>query len=94
MCLVTEEPEAYAVNQAILLLTKKYFEWRTAVPRRHRDCLGSSSHVCIYEVFVTTYERLQVAELSLTPPLLFEPPPPPPPPQIAGLALGLKDESS
>jgi hypothetical protein len=27
-------------------------------------------------------------ELTLSPPMLFEPPPPPPPPQIAGIFLG------
>ena len=67
---------AVAVNQAKLLLLDKYFEWRAAVPKSHRNRTGEG-HTCLYHVFVETYQTLRVIELSLTPPLLFLPPAPP-----------------
>jgi len=61
-------------------------------PAAHRNLGGSrSSHMCIFQVFEETYQKLKTVELSLTPPMLFlpsPPPPPPPPPQIAGIFLG------
>jgi hypothetical protein len=88
---VSQEPSLVEVNQAKVLLLDKYFEWRSHVPKSHRNRVGPGGHRCIYHVFEQTYEKLKVIELSLTPPLLFLPPPPPPPPptpQIAGLFLG------
>ena len=84
----SKEPEVVSVNQAKILLIDKYFEWRSFVPKNHRNHVGSGGHRCIYHVFEQAYERLKVLELSLTPPMLFLPPPPPPPPQIAGIFLG------
>src|SRR3990172_4786725 len=90
-----EEPSVVSVNQAKVLLLDKYFEWRRFVPQSHRRRLGNTGHCCIYQVFASTYDRLKLVELSLTPPMLFlppPPPPPPPPPQIAGIFLGQLDE--
>jgi hypothetical protein len=84
----SKEPELVSVNQAKVMLIDKYFEWRSYVPKSHRNRVGSSGHRCIYHVFEQDYEQLKILELSLTPPLLFLPPPPPPPPQIAGIFLG------
>jgi hypothetical protein len=94
--LVAHKPDILAINQDKVQLLDKYFEWRSYVPKSHRNRTGSKAgHTCIYHVFSETYNTLKVAELSLTPPLLFlpEPPPPPPPsPQIAGIFLGELDE--
>jgi hypothetical protein len=65
-----------AVNQAKVLLVDKYFEWRAAAPKTHRNRTGDT-HTCLFHVFVETYRTLRAIELSLTPPLLFLPPPPP-----------------
>lgn len=94
---VARQPEIVSVNQAKVLLLDKYFEWRHAVPRSHRNRTGKLGHECIFHVFEQAYERLKVIELALTPPMLFLPapppplPPPPPPPQIAGIFLGELD---
>jgi hypothetical protein len=92
---VTREPGIVSVNQAKVLLLDKYFEWRSVVPKAHRNRIGKSGHVCIFHVFEQTYLTLKTVELSLTPPMLFVPPPPlapPPPPQIAGVFLGELDQ--
>jgi hypothetical protein len=83
-------PTTIGINQKMLLLTKKYFEWRAAVPKAHRDRVGERSHICIFHIFERTFHRLKVLELSLTPPMLFLPTPPPAPvvQAIAGITLG------
>jgi hypothetical protein len=86
----SQGPNLVKVNQAKVLLLDRYFEWRSYVPKSHRNRVGPGGHRCIYHVFEQTYEKLKVIELSLTPPPLFLPPPPPPPPQIAGLFLGME----
>jgi hypothetical protein len=81
--LVLEEargPTQIGVNQKMLLVTKKYFEWRAVVPIGHRDRISKRSHTCIFHVFERTFMQLKALELSLTPPMLFLPPPPAPPP--------------
>lgn len=85
-----------SLNQAKVLLLDKYMQWKASVPKRHRayTASGPNSHICIYHVFETAYDRLRVLELSLTPPMLFlplpplPPPPPPPAPQVMGIFLG------
>src|SRR5689334_4244347 len=69
-------PSALSINQAMLLLLKKYFEWRDAVPHAHRNRAGNTGHVCVYHIFDRGYHRLRVAELVLTPPILVQPPQP------------------
>lgn len=85
-------PSLLGINQKMLLLTKKYFEFRAAVPRSHRDRIGERSHVCIFHIFERYYQRFKVLELGLAPPMLFLPPPPPapppPPPTLMGITLG------
>jgi hypothetical protein len=91
----THNASVVSVNQAKLLLVDRYMDWRAAVPGAHRNLGGSrSGHVCIFQVFEETYQKLKTVELSLTPPMLFLPPPPsppPPPPQIAGIFFGEKE---
>jgi hypothetical protein len=89
-----EGPSIVGVNQAILQLTKKYFEWFNKVPKRHQYHLSENGHTCIFQVFVEAYEKLSMIELTISPPKLYIPPkppppaPPPPPPKIAGIFLG------
>jgi len=88
----SKESGVVSVNQAKVLLIDKYFEWRSYVPKNHRNRVGLGGHRCIYHVFEQAYEKLKILELSLTPPLLFLPPSPPPPAQIAGIFLGGLEE--
>lgn len=94
LCDFADDPSVVSVNQAKVQLIDKYFEWYRYVAKSHRYRIGARGHTCIFQVFESSYERLKVIELSLTPPLLFvplEPPPPlpPPPPQpIAAIFLG------
>lgn len=86
-----------SVNQAKLLLVDKYFEWRSVVPKSHRNYRDTVKHCCIFQVFVQGYEDLQAIKLVLAPPVLHFPTPPPqlpppPTPQIAGIFLGELDE--
>ncbi len=87
---------AVAVNQAKLLLLDKYFEWRSAAPKAHRNRVGDTSHTCLFHVFDETYRTLRAIELSLTPPLLFLPASSPAPVQpvykLSGIPLGEIDE--
>lgn len=86
------EPTQIGINQKMLLLTKKYFEWRTAVPKSHKDRIGERSHICIFHVFERSYFHLKALELSINPPLLYLPTPPPAPAQmvreVGGVYLG------
>lgn len=96
----SERKSTVFVNQAKVLLLDKYFEWRAFVPKSHRNRIGGSGHICVFQVFAEAYERLKVLELSITPPMLFLPPTLPAPsppqalptPQIAGIFIG-EDES-
>jgi hypothetical protein len=63
----------------------RYFEWRAAVPRQHRNRLGVAGHPCIFQVFEEAYRQLKAAELALSPPSLVLPSPPP---TVAGVYLG------
>lgn len=91
---VTQAGDLVAINQGKILLVDKYFEWRSVVPKNHRDRLSATGHTCIFRVFEQAYMTLRAMELALTPPMLFLPPPPymPPPPQIAGIFLGELDK--
>jgi hypothetical protein len=84
------QPTLVGINQKMLLLLKRYFEWRAAVPKAHRDRMSERSHVCIFSIFERSFHRFKVLELSLAPPMLFLPPPaaPPPPPELAAITLG------
>lgn len=74
-----QEPSLISLNRAMLLLIKKYFEWRESVPPKHRHQIGETGHVCIFHILERAYHRLKVEELALTPPMLFEPVQPPAP---------------
>src|SRR5689334_9338957 len=75
-----------AINQAYVLLLNQYFHYRYVVPKRHRNCVRSTDHICIFAVFESTFQRLKALELALNPPVLYEPEPPPPPPPPPRLA--------
>jgi hypothetical protein len=83
---------AVAVNQAYVQLLTKYFDWRAAVPKSHRNRIGDLGHTCIFHVFAQAYQQLRTVELSLSPPLLFLPVAPAEPPQpvykLTGIPLG------
>ena len=94
---VEEIGTVIAVNQGVLRVTHQYFEWRTVVPKSHRNRIGELGHTCIFHVFEAAYKKLRIIELSIMPPLITHPVPPPPPPtpppppppiQIAGIFLG------
>jgi hypothetical protein len=56
----------------------KYFEWRSTVPKSHKNRIGeTTSHLCIFNVWLEGYKTLRAVELSLTPPLVLLPPAPP-----------------
>ncbi len=94
---VTQSPNLVIINQSKVLLIDKYFDWRSVVPKTHRNRMSSENHICIFQVFEQAYVMLRAVELSLTPPMLFIPPPPAPPPpqppapQIAGIYIGEGD---
>lgn len=88
---------AVAVNQAYVQLLTKYFDWRSAVPKSHRNRIGDLGHTCIFHVFAQAYQQLRTVELSLSPPLLFLPvapaePPPQPVYKLTGIPLGEIEE--
>ena len=88
---VTQGPSDVKINQAMLLIAKRYLEWFSVVPKRHRYHLSENGHTCIFQVFVQTFQQLMSLELSISPPRLFLPAPPPPR-QPAEFRLWLGDE--
>lgn len=66
-----------AINQSKILLLDMYYNYRSSVPQAHRDKV-TKAHRCILQVFNEAYQRIRIAELSLTPPMLFLPEPSPP----------------
>lgn len=91
--LAARDTNHVSINQALLQVCKKYWEWFYAVPKNHRLRVDSRGHRCIHAVFRETYDRLKALELTLAPPMLFLPPPPPLPPPPAletlpGITLG------
>lgn len=94
-----ESKSLVSIAQTKVLLVDKLFEWRSCVPRSHRNRIGEQGHFCIWHVFEAAYLKLRIAELSLTPPMLFLPPPPPPPPakivkvyKVDGFPIGEMEE--
>jgi len=87
---VLENPDAVSINQAKILLTDKFFDWRRIVPQSHRHRLGLHGHTCVFQVFETAYEKLRFVELGITPPMVFipkQPPPSRPPINLNGIVL-------
>lgn len=86
-------PSHVLINQTLLQVSKKYWEWYGVVPKTHRTCVEARGHRCIHAVFKQCYELLKALELSLEPPMLYLPTPPVPPPPpvvqtIAGITIG------
>ena len=92
MLMILDEPSLAKINQAKILLLDKYFEYYRSVPLSHRQRLGPNGHTCIFQVFLSCYERLYIAGLTLVPPILFDvehfPKPIPPAHQIGGIFFG------
>lgn len=95
-----DQPTHVTVNQCLLLLTKKYWEFYYVVPKRHRQQIGERGHRCIHGVFQHFYEVLKCQELRLQPPMFFlsgpvstslpprpEPPLIPPPPLFPEICI-------
>lgn len=61
-------PDAVKVNQAKLTLQDKWYSFRQAVPKQHRDTLGSKAHVCLYAVYLDCLARLHQISLVTAPP--------------------------
>lgn len=78
------------LNQCKIRLLDRYFEWRAAVPKSHRNRIGEHSHICIFHIFEVAYNALRVAELSISGPPLYLPPPPEqkPLPRFGGYYIG------
>ncbi len=84
-------PDPVSLNQLKVRITDRYMDLRHAVPLSHRNRIGEQGHICIFQVFERTYQKLRLVELMLTPPPLFIPapaPPPPSPPAILGITFG------
>jgi hypothetical protein len=92
------QPTVEAIYRTKVLLADRYMEWRSTVPKSHRDRTapaGRGGHECIFAVFVGAYEQLRQAQLAVAPPRISQPGPAPssPPvpasaPQIAGIFIG------
>lgn len=85
------------INQCKIRLLDRFFDWRAAVPKSHRNRIGEHSHTCIFHIFEVAYNSLRIAELSLSGPPIYIPPPPQPKSlaQIAGYYIGevVEDEA-
>lgn len=81
------------LNQTRLKVANRYYECYVSVSQEHKGCLGSRKHICIFSVFIETMQMLKEHELTIDPPLLFEPPTPAPPAphqvvNIPGVVMG------
>lgn len=68
----TDMSNQISVNQAKVQLLDKYFDFFALVPKSHRYCVGTRSHICIFHVFKLVGDLLQAAELKLHKPELFK----------------------
>mgnify|MGYP001145119920 CR=1 FL=1 len=88
-----QNPSHIALNQALLQVCKKYWEWFYVIPKSHRHVVDGRKHRCVHLVFREAYEKLKALEMMLQPPILYLPPPPPPPAspvldRFSGVTLG------
>jgi hypothetical protein len=93
---VLKYPTPISLNQSKLRLLDRYFDYRAAVTKAHRDCIGERNHLCIFHIFERAFQQLRLCELKLTPPLLFIPPAPaapsmPTPKQVVDVIFGFPD---
>jgi hypothetical protein len=81
---VQKNPSHITVNEGYLEIFLKWMEWRTAVPKSHRNHIGERGHRCIFHALESGYALLRRLELSLPTPKLYLPPAvlPPEPPKI------------
>lgn len=70
---VEAHPSGWAINQAKLVLSERYFEWYAVVPRKHRETVRDRAHRCIFHVFRDAWLWLRQIQLTVDPPA-FEPP--------------------
>lgn len=66
-----QKKDQIALNQAKVLLLDKFFEWRASIPKKQYNDF--------FAVLEEAYHQVKIAQLSLTPPMLFLPSPPPQP---------------
>jgi hypothetical protein len=93
------------ITQAKYMLQEEWQAWKRAVPLSHQKA-ALKKHRCLYEVYDAAYDRLQLLELTIKPPVEVivdydeitkkpEPPalpePAPKPPEIAGIFIGEMD---
>lgn len=80
-------PTHLVLNECYLEMFKKFMEWRTVVPKSHRNRIGEKGHRCLFHVLEKYYQLLRLKELALPSPKLWLPtvvaqevaPLPPPP---------------
>lgn len=70
--------------QAVGELFFEHLDRRSGAPKRHRDNLGSRTHICIHQVYIDAGEKLRDIRRGLVPPPLIEPAPQPTGPSIEG----------
>ncbi len=87
---VRANPTPIRLAQAKVLLIDRFFEWRASVPKSHRNRIGENGHVCLFQVFDQVFQQIKLAQLTVTPPLLFLPPSPPQP-LLQSTILGLAE---
>lgn len=69
------------IQRAKVHLVDEYAGLVASMPKRHKNNNGSfSHHECLYDVFMASYKRLRMAELSFVPNSAYFPSPPPPTP--------------
>jgi hypothetical protein len=82
---VLTNPSHISINEFYLEMFKKYMEWRTVVPKNHRNRIGERGHRCIWHAMEDYYQKVRLVELSLPSPKLYLPPELPEPPLLPGM---------
>ena len=54
----TKMSNQISINQAKVQLLDKYFDFFAVVPKIHRHCIGTRSHICIFHVFKLVGDQL------------------------------------
>lgn len=60
--------DAVKINQAKITIQDRWYSYRQAVPREHRDHLGSAKHICLYTVYLEALARIHQISLVAAPP--------------------------
>lgn len=65
---LAEGADAVKVNRAKITIQDRWYSYRQAVPREHRDNLGSSRHICLYSVYLEALAHIHQISLTAAPP--------------------------